>query len=521
MRLFISYKSEDCNAVREIVEILISAGVPVWFAEYEVLPSQYDIFDRDLEANLHIAVRACTHALIFSNDRWSESDYCRVEMIAICALLPARNVIEVCIPHEDMPHRKYPILESGTMIEYSHNPITTARSILELFGINAAASIRPAIPSGKTMLRLWRFGLTLNPGGFEPTLEGSRRTSVGQGRPSAVLQAEIDGLTVKMAIILDVFDTVLRSLQISEKGAVSDRLVYKGYRQYAQKWEVEKSIEIRGLHLYFWDSRSQVALTYVTRSNDSRGLKGFWERRYVLSPRGMSPAERGEIHILFYVPELRGTDEEQLQRFVGLCRVFDRIVRTIQYQPLSARRDITNILPMIIVRIIYFTTCGWGANVLSSQPELSDWCILVAMVGGSMCAESLLVLYSCVYRQILWTLQTAPIEDSFDDTFSRLTTNVPYEIMSYPVVLIMPFVTDLVLTLSARRGRGTLLFPGPGLAWLVPIWFLLCTYGYTNLGLSWSILLAFMAGLVVGFMVVLRFICHRLHGVHWKDLVLS
>lgn len=520
MRVFVSYKSEDCNVVREVVEILISAGVPVWFAEYEVLPSQYDVFDRDLEANLQKAVRGCTHALVFTNNRWSESDYCRAEMRAVSAAISARDIIEVRIPHEELPHREYQMLEHGPTLDYAQDPTATATSVLRLLGIEGAPPARAAVLSAKPSLRLWRFGLTLDPGTFESSIKESRRASHGHGAPSVLLQTALNGQAVKMVIILEVFDSVLRSLQMSQEGAAADREVYKGYRQYAQKWEVEASVEIRGLHLYFWNARSQLALTYVTPSKDSAHPQGSWERRYVLSPRGTTPAERGEIHFIFYAPDIKGTPEEQFRKFTALCRVFDQLMRTVRYQPVTAREDITNSAPMILVRLLYLTVCGWGAYALASRPEAADWLILLAMVVGAVCAELAVALYSSVYRQILWTIETAPIEDSFEDAYSRITTNAPSEIMGYPVVLVMPYFTDLVLTLGAPRGRGTLLFPGPGLVWLVPTWLLLISYGYSNLGLSWSVAFGFLAALIVGLVVVLRFVCYRIHGLNWKDLEL-
>jgi hypothetical protein len=520
MHVFVSYKSEDCNVVREVVEILLSAGVPVWFAEYEILPSQYDVFDRDLEANLQNAVRGCTHALVFTNNRWSQSDYCRAEMRAVTAAISAQDIIEVRIPHEELPHCEYQMLEHGKTLDYAQDPAATAASVLKLLGIEGASPARAAALSGEMSFRLWRFGLVLNPGPFESSIKGSKRASEGHGAPSVLLQAELNTQTVQLVIVLQLFDSVLRSLEISQEGTAADREVYKGYRQYAQKWEGDTSVLIRGLHLFFWNRRSQLALTYVTPSKNSDNPQGSWERRYVLSPRGAGPAERGEIHFIFYAPDIKGTPEEQFRKFTALCPFFDQLIQTIKYRPVNAREDLVNTVPMVLVRLLYLTVIGWGAYALISRPELADWLILLAMAAGIACAELAVVLCSRVYRQLVWMMERSPLVDSLEGTYSRITANISGEFMGCPTLWVITYFTDLVITLGATRGRGTLLFPGPGLVWLVPIWLLLISYGFSNLGLSWSVAFGFLAALIVGLMVVLRFVCYRIHGLNWKDLEL-
>lgn len=518
MQVFVSYKSEDCNVVREVVEILITAGVRVWFAEYEVLPSNYDEFDRDINAKLQNAVRGCTHALVFTNNRWSESDYCRTEMKAVIAGIPAQDIIEVRIPHEGLPHRDYPILEHGSTLDYTESPAATATSVLNLLGVAVPSPVRAIVPSAMPSLRLWRFGLSLNPAPFDSSIKGSRHACHRFEAPSVMLQAELNGQTVKLAIVLEVFDSVLRSLEISQEGAAADREVYKEYRKYAEKWERDKSFDIRGLHLFFWNTRSQLALTYTAPGKNSENLQGSWERRYVLSPRGVTPAERGEIHFIFYASDIKGTWEEQFRKFTALCPFFDQIMQTVQYQPITAREDLVNIVPMVFVRLLYLAACGWGAYALASRTEPADWLILLVMVAGTVCADLAIVIYSSVYRQILWTIESWPIEDSIGGAYSRITNNIPYGIMGYPVSWVMPYFIDLINTLTANK--GTLRFPGPGLVWLVLIWFLLISYGYSNIGLFLSGALGLLAAFIVGLIVVLRFVCYRIHGVNWSDLEL-
>ena len=41
MFVFLSYKSEDSNLVRQVAEQLIGCGIDVWFNEYRILLGEY------------------------------------------------------------------------------------------------------------------------------------------------------------------------------------------------------------------------------------------------------------------------------------------------------------------------------------------------------------------------------------------------------------------------------------------------------------------------------------------------
>lgn len=516
MRVFVSYKSEDCDVARATVETLMSAGVPTWFAEYEVLPSHYEAFDRDLEGNLQNAVQGCTHALVFTNNRWAESDYCRTEMQAITRTIPPGNIIEIRIPHEELPHHTYPSLHHGATLDYANDPQAIAMSVFKILGTANTPLDHSSMADAGSAFRLWRFGLEFDPRPLEASIVESNRASRGHGAPAVQFSGEIHGQRVKLAVVLNAFDSVLRSLQVGDFGPADDRKVYNQYREYAERWERDSSCEIHGLHLFFWNERSHLALTYVTRGTNGEAHSGAWERRYVLSPRGMTPAEKGEIHFIFYVPGIKGTSDVQLQNFAALCPTFDRVMKTVRYAPVSAGEDLTNSIPSVLVRAFYLSVCGWGVHALAPNPNLADWLILLAMIAGTIFADLAAILYSSVYRQIVWALATPPIEDSLTGAYSRITANIPMEITGYPVSWAMLLFTDLIRTLG--DDRGTLRIPGPGVVWLVPAWFVLISQGYEGLGLRVSASIGFLAGFSVGLTVVLRFICYRIHGTNWGDL---
>jgi hypothetical protein len=150
---------------------------------------------------LQKAVRGCTHALVFTNNRWSESDYCRAEMKAVNVAILAPNIIEVRIPHEELAHRQYPVLEHGPTLDYTDNPEVTAAAVLKLLGVESSFPTRAIALFAKPSFRLWRFGLAPNPGPFHPSIKGSRRASDGHGAPAVMLQAELNTQAVQLLIV--------------------------------------------------------------------------------------------------------------------------------------------------------------------------------------------------------------------------------------------------------------------------------------------------------------------------------
>lgn len=73
--LFVSYKSESANAVRRVVERLMAAGYRIWFAEYQVLLTNYERFEREIRRGAADA----SYALLFTSGRFAASPHCAME----------------------------------------------------------------------------------------------------------------------------------------------------------------------------------------------------------------------------------------------------------------------------------------------------------------------------------------------------------------------------------------------------------------------------------------------------------
>lgn len=112
--IFLSYKSEDANLVRLVAEYLIAGGLDVWFNEYQILPENYERFTEAIDEG----IRQATHAVVFTNNRWSRADWCLYEMKGLLRSIADRSrIVEVCIPYEDEPRHVFQeLLERAPVI---------------------------------------------------------------------------------------------------------------------------------------------------------------------------------------------------------------------------------------------------------------------------------------------------------------------------------------------------------------------------------------------------------------------
>ncbi len=120
--VFVSYKSEDANEVRLIVNQLLALGIRVWFAEYQIRFFARDKFQDAIDT----AIRESRFAILFTNDRYTRSEYVKKEIVQILdpKVGKIERVIEVCLPREEKMRSLYgDHMPSVPSFEYADNPI--------------------------------------------------------------------------------------------------------------------------------------------------------------------------------------------------------------------------------------------------------------------------------------------------------------------------------------------------------------------------------------------------------------
>ncbi|MBP1660241.1 MAG: Ankyrin, partial [Candidatus Aminicenantes bacterium] len=178
MFVFLSYKSEDANLVRQVAEQLIGCGLDVWVNEYRILAGDYEKFQDGINDGLSRA----THAIVFTNNRWAGAEWCRYEMNGLLARIPDRSrIVEVAIPWEDKPREVFPDLLGRPAVVYRGDPRRPSHTgvhdvvvaILDRLGFGTGMTALPATAPRADWLP--SYGVTYDRGPFDIWLERSRK----------------------------------------------------------------------------------------------------------------------------------------------------------------------------------------------------------------------------------------------------------------------------------------------------------------------------------------------------------
>lgn len=462
MKVFISYKTEDVNIVRNLAERLICCGVDVWINEYSILLEQYDNFP----THLFEGIESATHALFFTNDKWAKSEHCQIEMIGLCerAELDRRNMLEIQIPKEEMPRKCFPEFKDIKAIVFNNDIDMLVGEICDQFRIEKKLLCAGDTFTKKKQSLYARSGLSIDTGGLSLKIEKSKALSRISLRflQSVIFEGRIIGWDVQLRLEIYPFDSVLDNLSISQEEELDDRKVYKKYRQYAKKWKDEQfeqaklqkkqlringpelQLEIKGLHLFFLENetttqirknRSHFGLTYTSGQYGDDEV--MWERRYVISLRGEDRfvKEKGEVTLLFSV-KLKGGEQEQKEIFSRLCPYFEGIASTIRYHTPDFRLTSLNNIPIFANKLLsiiaaVFLTAYFLRHKLSPAAFFSTLTLL-----GFLFVDILVFVNSRLYQRCTWLLQPL-IDDVIPlKPYERLSNNFVFWITGNPIALL-------------------------------------------------------------------------------------
>ncbi|MCA8989104.1 MAG: toll/interleukin-1 receptor domain-containing protein [Planctomycetaceae bacterium] len=346
--LFISYKSDEVNEVRPVAEALISQGLDVWFAEYDILLLDYNQHKPVLLEGLCSAA----FGICFTSNKWAGSDHCCEEFDILSKRLAADRILEIGRPGDLLPHKKRPKLKDSPFQEWT-------RDIGEMVDFIAAQSSLAIhkdqifVPSSSPNWTSWinrtqftKFRLDIGPFGSKPEFLH------GDSYNDALFRGTVEKVPVRLGVFTSSTRTAIGKLAAEGKVAQDDRQLAAMYRKYASDafigGAVAESRSDKGLHLFFKDGKGQVALTYSYPTD-----AGFmWERRYVITTersaarpsatRGYmemmaedSARILGEIDIVFGCEMPHISDQEALRAFCRLTPTFDKIVDSLEWKPIT------------------------------------------------------------------------------------------------------------------------------------------------------------------------------------------
>jgi hypothetical protein len=479
MFVFLSYKSEDSNLVRQVAEQLIGCGLEVWFNEYRILVGEYDEFQTGIDEGLRLA----THAVVFTNNRWSRAEWCRYEMRGLLASIADRSrIVEVAIPSESAPREVFPDLLGRPAVifhgdarrpraDHLHDLVVAILERLEL------RTDMPALPTLEPQSAwLPSYGVTFDPGPFTLWVERSRLQRSArflQSDPALGLRTIVYHLAgAKLEVSMDVYvlnyESPISGYSISDTEASDDRAVYTAYRRYAKRWFEDEHghfIKIRyrpkGLHLVFVEGTSQVAVTYsVVEPDDKPHSKTTWERRYAVRiPNPLADAE-GELAFVFSV-DLPGDEAEQTRAFFRLAPLFDSVVTSARLRWPSRLQSAAIVTPALIAKGAVAGLIAWSFWRLFGQ-HASPWRLsALAVMVGITTGDLARYLCNSKYRAALGSLRPALYDVRPISSLRRFVLDGWFQLLVMPYVLFDLLWRGLVVAVSfSVRVLALLLFVG-------------------------------------------------------------
>jgi hypothetical protein len=392
-KVFISYKSENAGTVRRIVDLLIANYLDVWFAEYKVLASNYDDFQKRVDGEITSAIATSTHAIIFTNHRWNMSEYCRLEYTQIRAQMSSDKIIQVCLPKEQTP--PLALQSEGNLLTIIHDPENTMTTVLFILNHIQSSHARTLAQEMLTPIREphpvhLRFG-EVNTGRLRQMPIAARYGPVAK-QHSARFFGYLDTLPVQLDIVYNPYSLPVAEEYLAdpaESAANDDRQLYTRLRGRARKWYRRTEYDQHGLHLLARDNGVHLGMTHcsVVPNNVHE-----WQRVYSLFLRDKS--FRKPVTVTFtFVANIPVADEaESFRRFCGIVSYFEDIVESfvfrsdpcLQYLPTRQSVRVKQILATVLGAGIGYLVYHRLESLLHLAPPFAVAFIVVGATIGSI-----------------------------------------------------------------------------------------------------------------------------------------
>ncbi|MCB9285387.1 MAG: toll/interleukin-1 receptor domain-containing protein [Lewinellaceae bacterium] len=442
--IFISYKSNYSNLVRNISEILYSAGNPVWFAEHFIMLENYKDFLEAIDAGIDRSEAA----IFFTNEMWANSDWCQYEKNKLTDKLSPENIIEInLLPPNEKSSFPY-ISGTANYLSLPVNEQTPSVSelnsiiyfISERLGIGISDNYPVKGLPNRTLLP--NMGVEIDLGEFKASLSENALKTRNILDPWLVYRAKINHTDIGLTIFSSPFNSPLHDLSESIEDDFDSLSTYKSYMDYARGWlkkfdadntsSTNSKLFADGLHLFFKDNRSHFCLTYHSEVRLDN-LYTMWERRYVIPTKGKVEKESGEVSLLFHA-KLTGSYEAQKKTFWKFSYYFDSIVQSFRYTPPSTLYRFLNNFAAYIAKGILLGGFAFLTRYLLLNQSDKYWIILGAFLTGLFVGDILHFFISSTYKRITSLMQ--PAEENLATSYYQLVSTSIFNLLfSTPLFL--------------------------------------------------------------------------------------
>ena len=306
--VFISYKSDDANLVRQVADQLLASGIKVWFTEYQVLLENWDEFQQAINEG----IRLSTYGVAFTSDKYAESGNCWLEMEELLARLGSDKVLEIKLHDGGETHRKFPELEGSPQLSFNGQ----IEQILSFISSETKLAVNNPDEITQTVAPQYFEGDCL---GKKYQLDFSGWDITKKGKKD-FFRLKVNGPEFKLASSPNpIFGNLFAGRETSNasiRNSSDDRRMYDKLRGYAKNYLKILGVKQGGLHLFFHNGLSQMALTYWRR--------GFWRRKYSIILPVPESQKRAEFVFTF---EFTGSFQEYLRQTYKM----DKLVHSLQW----------------------------------------------------------------------------------------------------------------------------------------------------------------------------------------------
>lgn len=300
--LFVSYKSHNVNLVRCVVDRLIASGLTIWFAEYQIRLVDRDSFQTDIDHG----TSKSRNGLLFTNDRFSESEYCEREVRQLLSspICGPTNIIEIQIPEEPATHQKYPELGLSNSLCFDpqgQGVDEIVEFVTKKLGISCGSNKRGAFRN--TAHEKYEdpvLGYRITAAGWNLYEKGSLEIAPNGNINGPAFKMDVNGSALAANLIIgpadtpikkavpfadhyDYYQAIRRSIGTItdqyKKGLIPsddayDRMLFDEAVEFALNFKKITGIEPLGVHLFQLGNSSHFAMTYRSEN--------LWMRRYAI-----------------------------------------------------------------------------------------------------------------------------------------------------------------------------------------------------------------------------------------------
>lgn len=228
-----------------------------------------------------------------------------------------------------------------------------------------------------------RFGLTFHTGPLDATSllgrnQNTKSDFLGDAPGETFSFAgELDGIRTNLDVRASPLQLAIGSLSVHEALATDDRQVYRKYRHLVENTQRAYQSDEVGLHLFFWENHSHLALT--TRTSDAQNGHETWHRRYVMIVRSKKMQEVGQVDFTFRV-SLPLNDPANRIRFSKLCGYFDSIAKSLSYDAQAYDSVEGSIAVLSRIGAVTITLLAIAAQNGNAIPGVVGWPIVAILV---------------------------------------------------------------------------------------------------------------------------------------------